>query len=155
MKLYYPIRKNNFFENFIHLEIEDVIEVIKCNLCLKYNITKAEKYLKEEKHININKYIIRKIYKKMRKTIYQYYLLQYATDNFAEENYATDECLFTHIKGKQIWVLNIINTINKEFRIAVTLSIDTHNLKKFITTYVPQGNNIITEDGMRTIFLMI
>ena len=39
----------------------------------------------------------------------------------------------------------MINTINKEFRIAVTLSRDTHNLKKFIATYVPQGNNIISD----------
>ena len=73
---------------------------------LKYNITKAEKYLKGEKHINKNKYTIRKIYKKMRKTIYQYYLLQYATDNFVEKiawrYYVTDECLFIHIKGKQL-----------------------------------------------------
>jgi hypothetical protein len=85
----------------------------------------------------------------MRKTIYQYYLLQYTIDNFAEENawgyYATDECLFTNIKGKQIWILNIINTTNKEFRIAVTLSRDTHDLKKFITTYAPQGNHIIAD----------
>ena len=75
--------------------------------------------------------------------------MQYATDNFAEENswgyYAIDECLFTHIKGKQIWVLNIINAMNKGFRIAVTLSWDTSKLKKFITNYVPRDNNIITD----------
>lgn len=148
-KLYYPIRKKSFFENFTHLKIEDVMEVIKCNLCFKYNITRAEKYLKEEKLININKCTIRKIYKKIRKSIYEYYLLQYATDIFAEENtweyFATDESLFTHIKGKQIWVLNIINTATKEFRIMVTLNRDTANLKKFITYFVPAGNNIITD----------
>ena len=48
-------------------------------------------------------------------------------------------------KSKQIWVLNIINTVNKDFRINVTLSRDTPNLKKFITYFVPPGNNIITD----------
>ena len=79
-------------------------------------------------------------------------MLQYATDIFAEENawgyFATDESLFTYVKGKQIWVLNIINTSNKEFRIVIALNRDTSNLKKFITFFVPPGNNIIT-DGWR------
>ena len=74
--------------------------------------------------------------------------MQYEKDIFAEENtwgyYSADESLFTHIKGKQIWVLNIINTINKEYRISITLSRDTPHLKKFINTYIPPGNNIIT-----------
>lgn len=111
-------------------------------MCFKFNITRAEKYLKEEKLINLNKCTIRKIYKKISKSIYKYYLLQYVTDIFAEENawgyFATDESLFTHIKGKQIWVLNIINTSNKEFRIMVTLIRDTSNLKKFITFFFLQ-----------------
>ena len=37
------------------------------------------------------------------------------------------------------------NTINKEYRISINLSRDTAHLKKFITTYVPPGNNIIIE----------
>ena len=75
--------------------------------------------------------------------------MQYATDVFAEEKaweyYSADESLFTHIKGKQIWVLNIINTINKKYTISITLSRDTPYLKKFITIYVSPGNNIITK----------
>ena len=108
----------------------------KNNLCLKLNINKTEKYLKEEKFINLNKSIIRNIFKNICKTIYQFYLLQYLKDVFAEENtwgyYSADESLFTHIKGKQIWVLNIINTINKKYRISITLSRDTPYLKKFM-----------------------
>ena len=75
--------------------------------------------------------------------------MQYEKDIFAEENtwgyYSADESLFTHIKGKQIWVLNIINTINKKYRISITLSRDTPHLKKFITIYVSPENNIITK----------
>lgn len=37
-KLYYPIKAKNFFENFSHTKIEESIEVIKCNLYLKFNI---------------------------------------------------------------------------------------------------------------------
>ena len=65
--------------------------------------------------------------------------MQYAIDIFAEEKaweyYSADESLFTHIKGKQIWVLDIINTINQEYRISVTLS--------------------VTDEGVRIIFLII
>ena len=84
-------------------------------------------------------------------------MLQYATDIFEEENkwgyFATDEALFTHIKGKQIWVLNIINTSNKNFRLMVTLNRDTSTLKNFITSFVPPGNNIITDGFQEYNFL--
>ena len=63
-------KKKNFFENFRYAKIEDVIDVIKCNLCLKLNINKTQKYLKKEKFINLNKATIRKNFKNNRKTIY-------------------------------------------------------------------------------------
>ena len=41
-KLYYPIRINSFFQNFIHTKIEDYIEIVKCNICMKFNKNKVK-----------------------------------------------------------------------------------------------------------------
>ena len=72
----------------------------------------------------------------IRKTLYNYVFIKYETDIFDEENkwgyYATEESLFTPINNKQIWVLDIINTITKEFRIISTLSRGTSAIKIFI-----------------------
>ena len=71
-KRYYPIRANSFFAKFTHLNIESVIEIIKCNLCMKFNINQAKKYLAEEKNILYSSNVIREIYKEIRKSIYLY-----------------------------------------------------------------------------------
>lgn len=42
--------------------------------------------------------------------------------------------------------MNIVNTNSKEFRIVATTSRGGAILKKFITKFVPPGNNIVTND---------
>ena len=53
------------------------IEIIKANLCLKFNINKTQKYLSQEKNINVSDKIIRKVFHKIRETLYYYYLIVY------------------------------------------------------------------------------
>ena len=85
----------------------------------------------------------------IRKTLYNYVFIKYETDIFDEENkwgyYATEESLFTPINNKQIWVLDIINTITKEFRIFANLSRDTPVIKILIKIYSSKRSNIITD----------
>ena len=61
-KRYYPLWTNSFFSKFTHMSIDSVIEIIKCNLCFKFNINKAKKYLAEEKNILFSSNTIREIY---------------------------------------------------------------------------------------------
>ena len=131
------------------MRIDSVIEVIKCNLCFKFNNNNAKKYLAEEKNILYSSKSIREIYKEIRKTIYLYYILKYESEEFAQENgwayYATDESEFTHINNMAIWVVNVIDTNTKEFLLEVTKSREAINLKKFISKFIPPGNFIITD----------
>lgn len=68
-KLYYPIRINSFFPIFTHRKIEDCIEIIKCNLCFKFNKNKTKKYLSQEKKIYCSNELIKNIFIQIRKTI--------------------------------------------------------------------------------------
>lgn len=45
----------------------------------------------------------------------------------------------------QIWVLGIIENTTKQFRIVATKNRNSDNLSKFITTFVPKGNYIISD----------
>ena len=118
---------------------------------MKFNINQAKKYLAEEKNILYSSKVIREIYKEIKKSIYLYYILKYESEEFAQENrwayYAADESEFTHIDNKSIWVVNVINTNTKEFRLEVTKSREAINLKKLklISKFIPPGNYIITD----------
>ena len=82
-------------------------------------------YLPGIKPINISLSNIRRFYTEVRKTIYDYYHLQYEVEPFAEENgnhyFSCDESEFSHdINSDSIWVLGMINNITKDFRIVAT-----------------------------------
>ena len=61
------------------------------------------------------------------------------------EFYSADESLFTHHKNEQIWVLDIVNTNTKYFRILASKNRDADTLQEFISKFVPAGNNIVTD----------
>ena len=52
-----------------------------------------------------------------------------------DEFYAADESLFTHHKNEKIWVLDIVNTNTKDFRILVSKNRDPDTLQEFITKF--------------------
>ena len=145
----YPVNINTIFKYFPKINIKDCYEIIKCNICLNFNKAVAQKYLLEEKNIKVSILEIVKIYKKIREILYDYYNVVYETEPFAIENndefFATDESEFTHLNGDQIWVLNLVNTTTKDFRLVVTKNRNTETLQKFICKYIPPGNNIVTD----------
>ena len=85
----------------------------------------------------------------MYETIYYYYIIQYQTEEFGIQDnndfYAVDKSLFTHHNNEQIWVLDIVNTDTKDFRILTVKNHDSDTLQNFITKFVPTGNNIVTD----------
>ena len=117
------------------------IEIIKANLCLKFNINKTQKYLSQEKNINVSDKIIRKLFHKIRGTLYYYYLIVYNVEEFVVENrreyFSCNESKFTTLNNELIWLLDMINTETKDFRLVVTKIRDTEKIKAFITRYIP------------------
>ncbi len=82
--------------------------------------SKAKAFLYEIKKINISIRNIRRFFKEIRKVLYNYYLIQYNLDSFAEENghryYSIDESLFVHDVNKSpLWVLGITDNETKDF----------------------------------------
>ena len=75
--------------------------------------------------------------------------IKYASNLSGEEGeqkyYAVDDCNIISIKGMQIWLVGIIDTESKHFRIEPVLNRDAETLKQFITRYWAKGNFIIIE----------
>ena len=123
--------------------------IIKCNLCLHFNKAKTKQYLLNEKKITASDTLIAKVFNNIRETLYYYYSIVYEVEEFgiegSEDFYSCDESLFTHFNNEAIWVLNVVNTDSKEFRIVATTSRDGEILKKFITKFVPSDSKIVTD----------
>ena len=80
------------------------------NLMQLKHITYITQNLKE----TISLEAIRKVYNKMRKIIYDYYLIDYEFSYIGlknmQESFSVNESLFTHLKsGEQVWILGLIN----------------------------------------------
>lgn len=138
---------NSFFDNFKYLNVAICIEIIKANLCLKFNTNKTQKYLSQEKNINVSDKIIRKVFHKIRETYY-YYLIVYKVEEFVVENerqyFACGESKFTTLNNELICVLDMINKETKDFYLVVKIR-DTEKIKTFITRYIPPGIFIVTD----------
>ena len=72
-------------------------------------------------------------------------------DKFWEENgyryYSIDESLFVHdINKTPLWILCMTDNHRKDFRVVVSKSPSQEATKKFITRYIPKGNNIVTHN---------
>ena len=93
--------------------------------------------------------IIRKVFHKIRETLYYYYLIVYNVEEFAVENkreyFSCEESKFTTLNNEIIWVLDMRNTETKDFLLVVTKIKDTEKIKAFITRYIPSGNFIVTD----------
>ena len=103
----------------------------------------------DENNIIISKKLILRIFKEIREVINRYLFIQYRSETFGDSNnseyYSVDESLFGHKNNSQIWILGAINNSTKDFRLEGVLNRDTHNLKKFITNYIPIGNKVVTD----------
>ena len=50
-----------------------------------------------------------------------------------------------HMKNKQVWVVGLINTETKEFRLIPIFTRDNIKLKEIIHKYINRGNTIISD----------
>ncbi len=81
-------------------------------------------------------------------------------DTFGEENgyryYSIDESLLVHdINKTPLWILGMTDNLSKDFTVVVSKSPGQEATKKFITRYIPKGNNIVTKVGQVTNGLII
>ena len=71
----------------------------------------------------------------------------YASESISSKNknefFSMDESLINHKKGRQIWLLGVINNQSKEFRIEGTFNRDASTIAKFIQNYIEKGNTIV------------
>ena len=60
------------------------------------------------------------------------------------KKFAVDESLVTHIKGKKVCLVGIINTQSNDFCIVPVYYRNSNNLKNIIIKFVEKGNVIIS-----------
>ena len=56
-----------------------------------------------------------------------------------------DKSLFCHRNRKAVWLLGAVDNISKDFRIEGSYERDSNKLRKFITSHIAEGNNIIMD----------
>ena len=116
--------------------MKTIIKILELFLCDEINVEKAKTTLNEKYNISLSLTVLYKIYRAFREVIYKYLLIVYQTEELGVEQehgiFAVDESLFNHINSNQIWVLGIINTSSKCFRLEATLDRSEQTLKKFI-----------------------
>ena len=123
------------FAKFPNQRLDIISQILKCFLCLEKNVNKTIEYIKAFKEINVTKRTVSLAFKEFRDIIYRYLELTYQTHLFRELNqggyFSVDESLFGHRDNAQIWILGIIDTSQKDFRLEGCLSRNSETLKKF------------------------
>ena len=93
---------------------------------------------------------IRNILIKLRQTIAHFLKDKYELEALADENQnkkiAVDESCFTHYNNKQVWIIGLINTQTKEFRLIPSYTRNTPKIKEIIQRHAKRGNTIISDD---------
>lgn len=145
-----PLTKGSFFEEYKLKSISEILEIFKCFFDFKFNVHEAFNYLTNTKKLVVSETFIRNVYDKIRKYIYYYYIIEYSTEKFGEENeqkyYAIDECLFSHdVNRNQLWVIGLIETTNKDFRLVLARNRDADTIKTFVERTIPIGNCLVTD----------
>ena len=144
------MRNNTFFAYFKKIPISIIIKIIELFIIDNKNSTEISKYIKEYYQLNsFNNNIIYSVVLLLRKAISHYikenYYEKMTTIN-QNANIAVDESLFCHFNGNnQIWLIGLINTETKDFRIEAVLERNSEILEKIIRHHVSIGNNIITD----------
>ena len=68
--------------------------------------------------------------------------------------FSIDESLFsTDEENRQIWVIEAIDNITKDFRINVSFNRNVEILKAFLSRYIKTGNSIIADGWMGYSFI--
>ena len=144
------LRNNSFFGLFPRTPASLIDYIIKRWLLEENNATKIYNKIVNNTTIHISDdQTIRNILLKLRHIIAHFLRDKYEIEDFTKENnnqkIAIDESCFTHIENKQVWVIGLINTVSKEFRLIPTFKRDSIALKEIIHKYVKRGNYIISD----------
>ena len=144
------LRQNSIFGLFPRTPASIIFNIIRLWLLEEKNLNKIFNYMKNNTSIILNnQQTIRNILIKARQSISHYMRDVYELEILANENehrkIAVDESLFTHVNNKPLWVIGLIDTNSKKFRLIPSFSRDGPKLKSIITKYVMRGNIIITD----------
>ena len=150
LKKIYPLLKGSFFDKFKFLPLNVSNDILRCFIEYEFNAKAALNYLVKTKLYILSDKIIHEFNTEIRKIIYKYYLIEYETETLGNKNannyYAVDENnMAKDLKGNKIWCLGIKEAQGPNFWIVLTRERDTATLKRFITNFIPAGNNIISK----------
>ena len=132
------------------IPISIIIKIIELFILHNKNGIQIKKAILEFYQLDsINMSIIYSVIGNLRKYIAHYLKEVYMTslvESNLGEYVAVDESLFCHNHGnEQIWLIGLVNTRNKNFRIEAVKSRDSDILEKIIRHHVGIGNNIVTD----------
>jgi len=95
---------------------------------------------------------ILKILEKLREVIchylYDIYKIEPISTKNAQEYFIVDESEFTSLLNKPIWVIGIIYSLNKKFRIEIIEDRNSESIKSFIKRHISTGNIIVCDGWM-------
>ena len=115
----YPITINSFYTKFSRQKLFIISEILKCFLLFDFNAKKTREYINTQFDENVSGNVISKVYKEIRVVICKYLKISYQSNLLADKNQnkylSVDESLITHVEGKQVWLLGIIDNANKDF----------------------------------------
>ena len=66
-------------------------------------------------------------------------------DDENKKKIAIDESLFAHIDKKKIWIIGLINSQTKEFRLMPSFKRDSGMIKRIVQKFIKWGNTIISD----------
>ena len=144
------IRDKTFFGLYPKTPISVIIKIIEYFLIDGKNCQEIKNNLIIFYSLNsLNEKLIYSIVNSIRKYI-SHYLKEIYLEKMVEENknafIAIDESLFSHtIDNEQIWLVGLIDTNTKYFRIEAVKERDTETMERIICHHIGKGNNIITD----------
>ena len=123
-KKIFPLRDNSFFQNLNIIHLKNALKFLNVSLILYLILMKHIIFLNNKTHLNISKRNFSKFYYEIRKLIYEYYVIEYISEEFGKLNgnryYSVEESLFTYnLNGEKLWVLGLRDNDNKDFKVVV------------------------------------
>ena len=144
------LRKYSIFALFPKMPIQILMNILK-GFIKGRNATQIKKKLKEKyNNVNINRRVIAKFMLILRKCIAEYYKHIYDTQDISIENqrmtFVIEESQFTSKDNIPIWMVGIINTVNKkDIRCHTTRTRNIAFMQNFSYKYIKHGNTIISD----------
>ena len=143
------LRKGTIFEKHKNTPVSVLYNIMELWIYDEFNVKKIKAKIEDIYSINnIDQRVIYSFIADLRISIANFIRSTYCIDPLAYKNgnqyISCDESLFTHTAGIQQWVVGLLNTQTKNFRIELVDAREQTTLKTIITKHVLPGNNIVT-----------